>query len=65
MMNEFLQETFGTRPEGLWLTERVWEPHLASLLNRAGFRYTLLDQEHFSYAGVKNIHGYYITEDEG
>lgn len=65
LMTEFLQETFGARPEGLWLTERVWEPHLASLLHRAGFRYTLLDEEHFRYAGLKNIHGYYITEDEG
>ncbi len=65
LMTEFLEETFGVRPEGLWLTERVWEPHLASLLNRAGFRYTLLDEEHFRYAGVKNIHGYYLTEDEG
>ncbi|RFT16087.1 MAG: Alpha-amylase / alpha-mannosidase, GH57 family [Candidatus Saccharicenans subterraneus] len=65
LMTEFLQETFGVRPEGLWLTERVWEPHLASLLHRAGFRYTLLDEEHFRYAGLKNIHGYYITEDEG
>jgi len=65
LMTEFLQETFGVRPEGLWLTERVWEPHLASLLNRAGFRYTLLDEEHFHYAGIRNIHGYYITEDEG
>ncbi|MDI6698087.1 MAG: DUF1926 domain-containing protein [Candidatus Saccharicenans sp.] len=65
MMTEFLQETFGVRPEGLWLTERVWEPHLASLLNRAGYRFTLLDEEHFRYAGLKNIHGYYITEDEG
>ncbi|MCX8160469.1 MAG: DUF1926 domain-containing protein [Candidatus Saccharicenans sp.] len=65
MMTEFIQENFGVRPEGLWLTERVWEPHLASLLNRAGFRYTLLDEEHFRYAGIKNIHGYYLTEDEG
>lgn len=65
LMTEFLRETFGVRPEGLWLTERVWEPHLTSLLHRAGFRYTLLDEEHFRYAGLKNIHGYYITEDEG
>lgn len=65
LMTEFLQGTFGVRPEGLWLTERVWEPHLASLLHRVGFRYTLLDEEHFRYAGIKNIHGYYITEDEG
>lgn len=65
LMTEFLEATFGVRPKGLWLTERVWEPHLAGLLHRAGFRYTLLDEEHFRYAGIKNIHGYYITEDEG
>lgn len=65
LMTEFLQETFGLKPEGLWLTERVWEPHLASLLHRTGYRYTLLDEEHFHYAGIRNIHGYYVTEDEG
>ncbi|MBC7361278.1 MAG: DUF1926 domain-containing protein [Candidatus Aminicenantes bacterium] len=65
LMNDFLQEHFQVRPTGLWLAERVWEPHLASFLQRVGFSYTLLDEEHFHYAGVKNIHGYYVTEDEG
>jgi len=65
LMNDFLQYHFGVKPKGLWLAERVWEPHLASLLHRCGFIYTLLDEEHFHYAGVKNIHGYYQTEDEG
>ena len=65
LMNDFLQEQFGVRPEGLWLAERVWEPQLASFLHRAGFSYTLLDEEHFHYAGLENIYGYYLTEDEG
>ncbi len=65
LMDDFLRENFGVKPEGLWLTERVWEPHLAGLLPRAGYSYTLLDEEHFHYAGVRNIHGYYVTEDEG
>jgi len=65
LMNEFLWDNFQVKPQGLWLAERVWEPHLASLLHRAGFKYTLLDEEHFRYAGIKNIHGYYLTEDEG
>ncbi|HEK85702.1 MAG: alpha-amylase/4-alpha-glucanotransferase domain-containing protein [Candidatus Saccharicenans sp.] len=65
LMTRFLEETFGITPTGLWLAERVWEPHLASFLNRAGFRYTLLDEEHFHYARVENIYGYYATEDEG
>lgn len=65
LMNEFLVDTFGCKPKGLWLAERVWEPHLASLLHQAGFKYTLLDEQHFNYAGVTNIHGYYLTEDQG
>lgn len=65
LMSAFLEENFGTKPRGLWLAERVWEPHLAKSLALAGVEYTLLDEEHFRYAGVKNIHGYYITEDEG
>jgi len=65
LMEDFLARHFNCRPSGLWLAERVWEPHLASFLARAGYKYTLLDEEHFHYAGIKNIHGYYVTEDEG
>ncbi len=65
MMNAFLEENFRVKPSGLWLTERVWEPNLPSTLARAGIKYTLLDEEHFHYAGIKNIRLPYITEDEG
>ncbi len=65
MMNEFLEENFQTRPRGVWLTERVWEPTLPKTLARAGIEYTLLDEEHFHYARIRNLHAYYITEDEG
>ncbi len=43
------------------LARRVVCPVLAE----AGIEYTLLDEEHFRYAGVKDIHTSYITEDEG
>ncbi len=65
MMNDFLAGHFGRRPRGLWLTERVWEPHLPKTLAEAGIAYTLLDEEHFHYAGVRDIHASYITEEEG
>lgn len=65
MMSRWLEEHFGRRPRGVWLTERVWEPHIAGTLARAGIEYTLLDEEHFHYAGVKDIHTSYLTEDEG
>ncbi|MGZ5556276.1 MAG: glycoside hydrolase family 38 N-terminal domain-containing protein, partial [Candidatus Aminicenantales bacterium] len=54
MMNDFLAENFGQRPRGLWLTERVWEPDLPRTLAAAGIEFTLLDEEHFHYAGVRD-----------
>lgn len=65
LMNDFLEEHFGVRPRGIWLTERVWEPDLPRTLSQAGVEYTFLDEEHFHYAGVRDIHNYYVTEDEG
>ena len=67
MMREYLLRRFGTDPQGVWLAERVWEPELASLLARAGARYTLLDDTHFFYAGVEpgRLSGYYLTEKTG
>ena len=55
MMNDFIRENFGQRPRGLWLTERVWEPHLPKSLAEAGIEYTLLDEEHFHYAGIRDL----------
>jgi len=65
LMSQFLEEKFAIRPRGAWLTERVWEPQLAKTLAQAGIEYTLLDEEHFHYAGVRNIHRPYVTEEEG
>ncbi len=65
MMGQFLEEKFGVRPRGVWLAERVWEPHLAKTLALAGAEYTLLDEEHFHYAGLQDIHLPYMTEEEG
>ncbi|MDH7511641.1 MAG: DUF1926 domain-containing protein [Clostridiales bacterium] len=65
LMSQFLEEKFDIRPRGAWLTERVWEPQLAKTLALAGIEYTLLDEEHFHYAGVSNIYCPYMTEEEG
>jgi 4-alpha-glucanotransferase len=65
LMGDFLEARFGSRPRGIWLTERVWEPGLPKTLAAAGIEYTLLDEEHFHYAGAEDIHRIYITEDEG
>ncbi|RPJ00814.1 MAG: DUF1926 domain-containing protein, partial [Candidatus Aminicenantes bacterium] len=65
MMSDFLCQSFGRRPRGLWLAERVWEPGLPVSLAAAGIEYTLLDEEHFHYAGVRDLATTYITEDAG
>ena len=65
MMTDYLRENFGQAPRGLWLAERVWEPHLAKSLAAAGIEYTLLDEEHFHYAGVRDLATTYVTEEEG
>lgn len=58
---------FGHRPLGAWLTERVWEPHVPSLLAEAGVAYTILDEEHFMQAGLRRdeLGTSFITEDQG
>lgn len=65
MMADYLEKRFGVRPQGAWLAERVWEPQMASTLAQAGYKYTLLDEEHFQYAGLTQSRFPYITEDQG
>ena len=67
MMNRFLEKRFGRRPTGFWLTERVWDPGLPRVLSGTGLDYTVVDDTHFYYAGLRpgEIYGPYITEKEG
>lgn len=64
-MNGFINKNFGQTPRGIWVTERVWEPFLARIINQAGLEYAFLDDTHFRYAGLneKEFFGYYLTED--
>jgi hypothetical protein len=66
-LSEFLTASFGIRPRGMWLAERVWEPHLARTLHDAGVEYVLVDDRHFALAGLEpdELGGYYLTEDQG
>jgi alpha-amylase len=66
-LSEFLTAHFGVRPRGMWLAERVWEPHLPRALREAGIEYVLVDDRHFALAGLDPdaLGGYYLTEDQG
>jgi len=67
LMNDFIRKHFNTEPKGIWVAERVWEPYLARVINKASLEYTFLDDTHFRYAGMteKELLGYYATEDSG
>ncbi|HEY5995803.1 MAG TPA: alpha-amylase/4-alpha-glucanotransferase domain-containing protein, partial [Candidatus Deferrimicrobiaceae bacterium] len=62
-----LGDTFGKRPNGIWLAERVWEPGLVSTLAGAGVRYLPLDDYHFMRAGLtaEELDGVWLTESDG
>ncbi len=64
---EWLENRLGAHIQGMWVPERVWEQSLTADLVDAGIRYTLLDDFHFRNAGLadEQLHGYYVTEDDG
>lgn len=67
MMNTYLTEKFGKKPNGFWLTERVWDSTLPLVLKDSGLSYTVVDDTHMYYSGLKSdqIYGSYLTEKEG
>jgi 4-alpha-glucanotransferase len=66
-LTEFLHASFGVRPRGMWLAERVWEPHLPRVLRDAGVEFVVVDDHHFALAGLdpETLGGYYLTEEQG
>jgi hypothetical protein len=66
-MQEAIRRRFGVDAQGLWLTERVWEPELAADLADAGVRYALVDDRHFLVTGMSadQLHTPYWTESDG
>jgi len=66
-MNEFIIKNFGTIPQGIWLTERIWEPHLPSTLKKANIKFSIVDDTHLLSGGISEneIFNYFITENNG
>ncbi|MGH8630786.1 MAG: 4-alpha-glucanotransferase, partial [Burkholderiales bacterium] len=62
-----LERAFGQRPGGAWLTERVWEPSVASCLADSAIKYVTVDDYHFLCAGKSSaeLSGYFTTEEGG
>jgi alpha-amylase len=66
-MADEVERTFGRRPRGAWLAERVWEPDLPTALVSAGYEWTVLDDAHFRAAAIPehDLWGSYTTDDQG
>jgi len=62
-----LETYFGQRPQGAWLTERVWESSVVPSLADSGIRYVAVDDYHFLCAGTPAgaLDSYYTTEEDG
>jgi 4-alpha-glucanotransferase len=66
-LTQTIKEEMGITPQGMWLAERVWEPHLPKCLKEAGVEYITIDDYHFKKSGLKeeDLYGYYLTEEDG
>jgi alpha-amylase len=64
-LTETIKEEMGVTPQGMWLAERIWEPHLPKYLKEAGVEYIAIDDYHFKKSGLReeDLHGYYLTEE--
>lgn len=66
-LTNYLTAHFHSPVSGLWLTERVWEPHLPKVLAQSGVKYLPVDDTHFLFAGMERakLNGSFVTEFEG
>ena len=63
MMSEQIENIFGYKPKGLWLTERVWEPGLVSPIVDSDIEYVLVDDYHIK-TSTETKYQLYFTEDQ-
>jgi len=63
MMADYVKKRFGQKVQGMWTPERVWVSGLAGDFNKAGMKYSILDDEHFIEAGLHldELFGYFTT----
>lgn len=66
-LSDYLEQKLGQRPQGAWLTERVWESSVVPALGDANIRYVIVDDYHFFCTGkqAQDLNGYFTTEEDG
>ncbi len=65
-LTDYIRRVLGHDARGLWLAERVWEPHLPGTIVAAGIDHVVVDDFHFKMAGLRDdeLDGYYLTEEQ-
>ncbi len=66
-LTDHVKASTGYSARGMWMAERIWEPHLPKYCSQAGVEYVVLDDSHFKCAGLRDeeLLGYYLTEENG
>jgi 4-alpha-glucanotransferase len=65
-LSNYIHRKIGYDARGMWLAERVWEPHMARSIAEAGISHVVVDDFHFKMAGLHDdeLDGYYLTEEQ-
>lgn len=65
-LTDHIRRAFDYDAHGLWLAERVWEPHLPRTIAAAGINHVVVDDFHFKMAGLRDdeLDGYFLTEEQ-
>ncbi len=65
-LTDYIKRVLGYDAQGMWLAERVWEPHLPKAIVAAGINHVVVDDFHFKMAGLQDdeLDGYYLTEEQ-
>ncbi len=66
-MSGRLEQVLGRRPQGAWLTERVWDSTVVPSLVACGIQYVTVDDYHFLCTGIDQsmLTGFFSTEEDG
>ncbi|HEX8961569.1 MAG TPA: alpha-amylase/4-alpha-glucanotransferase domain-containing protein [Rhodocyclaceae bacterium] len=66
-LSDKIEQRYGARPRGAWLTERVWESAVVTALAESGIEYVAVDDYHFLCAGepAARLDGFFTTEEDG
>lgn len=67
MLSDYIKNNFGQTPDGLWLTERVWDPAIIPDMWEVGVKNIIVDDYHLIAAGFPRqaLTGYFRTEQDG